>query len=306
MPSVFQFLPMIVSQNIGKQTLARIPEPESVTSDADNVAQYDRVMETKLAISYAIAIETIYQARTQPFGGRALDIACGPGHLSINMAKELKLDELIGVDLSAPMVQVASRNASEKGADHLSFRTGDATSLVDCRDSEFDLTTMMDAAHHLPSLEVVTQILREMDRVTRPDGLVVVMDLVRLRSKKLTETYVETLANDYTERGLPNFLEDFRNSMYAAWTPSELSSAVPTQSIRKWSLVVPRGIPFAQFLIGYPNGRQDLFIKREPLWRSDEVPVVSSDRANYKMAKLTMSMGTVYAMHSLETKKPRP
>lgn len=286
-------LPLILSQNLGKQELERTPEPVSVLRDADHVAEYDRVMETKLAVSYAIAVEVIYRARPVPFGGRGLDVACGPGHLSINMAKELKLDRATGVDLSAPMVEVARGNAARMGMDRVSFQTGDAASLTGFGDSEFELVTMMDAAHHLHSLEHVGQVLEEMDRVACPEGLLVVMDVVRLRSRKLTDTYVELLANDYAQRGLPNFLEDFRNSMFAAWTPAQLSGAVPARTKRQWSLVVPRGIPFAQFLIGYPRERKSVFLKRERLWKAESVPVTRRDRADYNLARVMMAGASV-------------
>ncbi|WP_197231254.1 class I SAM-dependent methyltransferase [Novipirellula artificiosorum] len=254
-------------------------------------------METKLAISYAIAIETIYKARTNPFGGRALDVCCGPGHMSINLAKELKLDELIGIDLSAPMVDVASANAKQQGLSNLRFQAGDATSLDNLGDAEFDLSTMMDAAHHMPSLDVLKKVLFELDRVTRPDGLVVVMDLVRLRTKALTEKYVQMLGHDYVERGLPNFLADFRNSMYAAWTPSELSSAVQSDSRRKWNLVVPRGLPFVQFLIGQPINSSALFTKRSRLWKKGEDPVAESDQGDLRMGRLTMATASARSLN---------
>lgn len=297
MSSIFRMLPLIIKQNLGRQVLERTPEPHRITDRADNVVQYDRVMETKLAISYAIAIDTIYRARTTAFGGRALDICCGPGHMSITLAKELKLDELIGVDLSAPMVDIASQNAREKGLHNVSFRTGDATALTDFADGQFDLATMMDAAHHMPTTEVLAQVLREMDRVTAGDGLVVVMDLVRLRTQALTDTYIELLAHDYVERGLPAFKDDFRDSMYAAWTPEEFRAAVPSKTERHWSLVVPRGLPFAQFLIGFPRTRKKPFLKRRSLWGSDQrVPVTKENLPDYGMARLTMAGASVQSL----------
>ncbi|WP_182871055.1 class I SAM-dependent methyltransferase [Stieleria mannarensis] len=297
MATFFQFLPLIIKQNLGKQQLERIPEPEAITAEHDNVLQYDRVMETKLAISYAIGIETIYRARPEPFGGRAIDLCCGPGHMSINMVKELKLDELIGIDLSSGMVDAANKNATEQDVGQASFQTGDATNLTAFQDDEFDLSTMMDAAHHMPSLQLVTEALEEMDRVTKPDGLVVVMDLVRLRTKSLTETYVELLAHDYDARGLPSFKNDFRNSMYAAWTPSELASTVPKKSSRSWHLVVPRGLPFAQFLIGQPRGQREVYYRRNGLWPSNGYPVAASDHSDLKTGRMTMATGKVQALN---------
>ncbi|MDM4018337.1 class I SAM-dependent methyltransferase [Roseiconus lacunae] len=296
MASIFQLLPLIIKQNFGKQELQRVPEPDVVTADNDNVLQYDRVMETKLAISYAIGIETIYRARREPFGGRALDLCCGPGHMSINMVKELKLDELIGVDLSAGMVETASKNAYEQGLNQASFVEGDATKLSSFEDHRFDLSTMMDAAHHMPSLELVTSVLEGMERVTKPDGLVFVMDLVRLRTEAITESYIEMLAHDYEERGLPSFKEDFRNSMYAAWTPDEIASAVPRQSKRSWYLIVPRGLPFAQFLIGCPELPAPQQAKRADLWASHEIPVSPSDLSDFRIARVTMANASTKAI----------
>lgn len=286
--SALQMLPLIIVQALGKQKLARVPEPESITAHVDNVQQYDRVMETKLSISYAIAVEMIYRVRMKPLGGHGLDIASGPGHLTITMARELKLDSMYGVDLSAPMVETANGNARGQAMSQVRFQTGDATRL-DFATAQFDLTTMMDAAHHMPSLDCVNRVLREMNRVTKPEGTVVVMDLVRLRTERLTEKYVNLLGNDYVERKLPNFFNDFRNSMYAAWTPGELSSAVPDTPDRKWSLVVPRGLPFAQFLIGTPPHQRPLYLRRGTPWSPSDVPVTTSNRADYRVARATMA-----------------
>lgn len=290
MASILKMLSLIIRQHAGRQKLERKPEEFSEVTDAENnVVQYDRVMETKLAISYAIAIETVYKARTKPFGGKALDVCCGPGHLAITMARELKLDSLVGVDLSQPMVDCASKNASQKKLENVKFEHGDATKLSQFGDGQFDLTTMMDAAHHMPSLEVLGKVFQQLDRVTASDGLVVIMDLVRLRTREITENYIELMASDYIVRGLPAFKKDFADSMFAAWTPSELWQAVPQRSDRNWSLVVPRGLPFAQFAIGSPRG-SSLFHKRSPLWKkSSDVVVTPENLPDYKIAKLTMA-----------------
>jgi hypothetical protein len=115
-------------------------------------------------------------------------------------------------------------------------------------------------------------VLREMERVTRPDGLVMVMDLVRLASQSVTERYVRTLAHDYVARGLPSFYDDFRNSMYAAWTADELRQAVPKATERVWCHIVPRGLPTIQFLLGLPIGRKRPFVR--PGWSAGENPLV--------------------------------
>ena len=196
---------------------------------------------------------------------------------------------MTGVDLSPGMVQVANQNVSGQGLqDRVQFRVGDVTRLEEIASGELDLASFTDAAHHMPSVDVVAQVLREMERITKPEGLVMVMDLVRLRTARLTERYVKLLGHDYVERGLPAFLEDFRNSMYAAWTPGELHEAIPRDSARWWCHIVPRGLPTIQIILGLPVGRKKLFVRSGFPWRPEENPVPREMRGEWRLLRLTL------------------
>ncbi len=262
MPSLADFVPLFAGQ-IGPQVLGRTEEPAVVTQAEDHVCQYDQVMGTKLALSYAAALEAVYRVRQDVGCEAALDLACGPGHYTVCLARYLGYAKVTGIDLSGPMVGVATENAAAEGLEQrVRFRRGDVTQLHQFDQGEWDLVSLTGAAHHMPDLETVGRIVREMDRVAKPEGLVMVMDLARLRTAKLTERYVKTLGHDYSERGLPAFLEDFRNSMYAVWTPKELATAIPTDSPRWWCHLVPRGLPTVQMIFGLPVGRKRLFVRR--------------------------------------------
>ena len=143
----------------------------------------------------------------------------------------------------------------------------------------------------MPDLKTVRQVLREMDRISRPEGLILVMDLARLRTGQLTERYVNLLGHDYVERGLPQFFEDFRNSMYAAWTVDELRSAVPTDSRRVWCQLVPRGLPSMQFILGLPVGRRRPFIRKGYPWKWDNSIVPAEMRPEWRMLQITLALG---------------
>ncbi len=273
MPSICEFAPMILAQQAGFQALGRRQEPELLTDATDKVLQYDQVMMTKLALGYAAGIEGVYRARPEGSRATAVDLACGPGLYTICLAKHLDYNLVTGIDLSAPMVDVATQNSSREGlSDRVVFKHADATKLDAIGSGELDLASFTGAAHHMPDLETVAGILREMDRITKPQGLVMVMDLARLRTARLTERYVKTLGHDYVERGLPAFLDDFRNSMYAVWTPREFRTAIPTDSQRWWCHVVPRGIPTVQMIIGLPVGRKKVFVR--PGFRAKEHPLI--------------------------------
>lgn len=287
LPPIHKYLPLIIGQNIGRQLLERVPEPSAITDDADHVLQYDQVMTTKLAIAYCLGVEQIHRFRKVAFGGTAIDLACGPGHMSLCIAKYLKLDRLIGIDLSPGMVETANANAQMTGCTAASFQIGDVTNLSAIPDGSCDLSTFCDAAHHLPNLETVSRVVREMDRITHPDGVVFVMDLARLRTKDLTTRYVEIVGGDYVSRGLRCFYDDFGNSMNAAWTTDELKSVVPTQTNRLWKHMYPMGMPSLQIIVGTPERLEDFpkSAQRGSVWPPEGPPLAGDSRREWQILR---------------------
>lgn len=286
LPPIHKFLPLIAAQAFSRQTLERRPEPSAVTNQPENVLQYDQVMTTKLAIAYAVALEVIYRSRPVPFGGTALDLACGPGHFSLCMAKYLRLDWLTGIDLSTPMIEVASRNAELQRQDQCEFRVGDVTDQSCEAGVSVDLCTFTDAAHHLPDLATVGKVIAEMDRVTKPQGLIFLMDLVRLKNERITEKYVEVMARDYCNRELEAFKDDFCNSMYAAWTCEELTSSIPRNTSREWFICIPRGLPTIQVIVGQPpKNNKGVFARRGTPWGRSESPLGKALRAEWNLLR---------------------
>jgi ubiquinone/menaquinone biosynthesis C-methylase UbiE len=289
-PPIHRYLPLTLGQAFSRQRLERVPEPKSITDELDNVLQYDRVMSTRLAIAYAIGIETIYQARQQPFGGSAIDLACGPGHFSICMAKHLRLDNLIGIDISPPMIEVATRNAISERQPQLLFKAGDVTQLTDMDDNQFELSTFMDAAHHFPDAETVTNVISQMERITNPSGLICVMDLVRLKTMDLTDKYVRLVGRDYHEQGLSAFYKDFQNSMRAAWSLAEFRRLAPESPKRTWFHVYPRGLATIQLLVGVPHEQARVKLRRGMPWSRSSHPVSELLRLEWNLARGCMKL----------------
>lgn len=293
MPSGLDFLAMMVRQQTSIQVLDRTSEPDSITDAAENVAQYDQVMETKLVLAYAAGLTIAHRAQSVREPTRAVDVACGPGHFTLCLGRYLGCESITGVDLSAPMVEVATQNAAKLSLNNSArFQTGDATDLGTIEDEVSDLTTFTDAAHHMPNLDTVRAVMYEMARITKPEGLVMLMDLVRLRTEALTERYVNVLGHDYIERGLPAFFEDFRNSMYAAWTAKELREAIPRDTDRWWCHIVPRGLPTIQVILGLPVGRKRPFVRRGVPWSRENHPVPPEMRGDWRMMRATLALAS--------------
>jgi ubiquinone/menaquinone biosynthesis C-methylase UbiE len=293
MANPLKFISMALTQSFGSQELQRTQEAQAITAEHDNVTQYDQVMSTKLAISYAICLEFLHRIQSNPDfqGQKAIDLACGPAHFTLCLKKYLNFGKVVGIDLSPGMVDVAKKNAESQKLENCFFELGDITSLENIADQSFDLASFTDAAHHMPSIDVVQSILMEMQRITKPEGVILVMDLVRLRTKALTETYVHFLGADYLKQGLPNFFNDFKDSMHAAWTTDELRLAIPQKSNRIWFHVYPRYFPSMQFIVGLPVGRSKLYCRNALPWNTQGSPLQKNMWLEWQLARLTLFGG---------------
>ena len=79
----------------------------------------------------------------------------------------------------------------------------------------YDVVASNSLLHHLADPAVMWQTVA---RCARPGGLVVVMDLARPASELAVDALVETYAIDAPEV----LRRDFRNSLFAAYTPAEV------------------------------------------------------------------------------------
>ena len=100
-------------------------------------------------------------------GGSALDVACGSGKLTAQLARLAQGGRVVGLDFSPQMLQVAGRTHPD-----LEFIEGDALNLP-FDDSSFDAATI---AFGLRNLADPVRGLREMTRVAR---LAVVLEFVK-------------------------------------------------------------------------------------------------------------------------------
>jgi demethylmenaquinone methyltransferase/2-methoxy-6-polyprenyl-1,4-benzoquinol methylase len=105
-------------------------------------------------------------------GQRALDVCCGTGDIALALARAGA--EVTGVDFSGPMLEVAaarSRDRSQSGV-KVKWMQGDAMSLP-FPDNSFDVVSVGYGLRNLADWEAG---LREMVRVARPGGRVLVLD----------------------------------------------------------------------------------------------------------------------------------
>ena len=101
-----------------------------------------------------------------------LDIGCGPGTITADLAELVPDGHVTGVDRAPEIVEVARATAAERGLTHTDFAVADVHAL-DYPDDTFCVVHAHQVLQHVGD---PVQALREMKRVTRPNGFVAVRD----------------------------------------------------------------------------------------------------------------------------------
>ncbi|BCK70145.1 methyltransferase domain-containing protein [Streptomyces platensis] len=103
---------------------------------------------------------------------RLLDVGCGPGTITADLAELVAPGRVTAVDAAAGVVESAAQVAAERGLDNIEFGTADVHAL-EFADDTFDVVHAHQVLQHVAD---PVQALREMRRVCKPGGIVAARD----------------------------------------------------------------------------------------------------------------------------------
>ncbi|MDA1188260.1 MAG: ubiquinone/menaquinone biosynthesis methyltransferase [Chloroflexi bacterium] len=107
--------------------------------------------------------------------GPVLDVATGTGDFAVEAARNKDVAEVVGLDLTPPMLRLASKKVAKNGtAPKIQFMVGDAQSLP-FPDAMFACATVGFGVRNFPDLPGA---LQEMKRVLKPGGRLAVLEIV--------------------------------------------------------------------------------------------------------------------------------
>jgi SAM-dependent methyltransferase len=101
-----------------------------------------------------------------------LDVGCGPGTITVDLARRIGPGHVIGVDNASEVIALADATADDSAVTNVRFAVGDAYDL-DFADASFDVVHAHQMLQHLAD---PVSALAEMGRVCRPGGLVAARD----------------------------------------------------------------------------------------------------------------------------------
>ena len=107
-------------------------------------------------------------------GMRLLDFGCGPGTISVGLAKAIGPGELHGVDLEESQILMARAAAKAGGHANATFHISDVTALP-FEDDSFDVAHCHTVLTHIPDTQAV---LAEVRRVLKPGGMIASREMI--------------------------------------------------------------------------------------------------------------------------------
>lgn len=105
-------------------------------------------------------------------GMSVLDVGCGPGTITVGLAARVAPGRVVAVEITDEALDLARAEARARSQTNIDFVTSDVHAL-DFADNTFDVVHAHQVLQHVAD---PVQALRELRRVTVPDGIVAVRD----------------------------------------------------------------------------------------------------------------------------------
>lgn len=109
-------------------------------------------------------------------GDRLLDVGCGPGTLTVELARVVAPGEVVGIDVSRSVVDEASTHAAQAGVTNLSFQVGDFRDVGPDAGLDAAGFDVVHAHQVLQHLRDPIGALAVMAKLVRPGGLIAVRE----------------------------------------------------------------------------------------------------------------------------------
>jgi len=108
--------------------------------------------------------------------GRIIDVGCGSGATGMVLAKEFTDSEVVGIDLSGPLLRLANLSARAANlGERVRFENADVQRIPH-EDSSFDVVINVNMVH---LVEDPIRMLNEIERLLVPGGILFIADLRR-------------------------------------------------------------------------------------------------------------------------------
>src|SRR5436190_6699196 len=148
-----------------------------------------------------------------------LDVATGTGDMAIIACKLLNPERITGIDISGEMLKIASKKIEKEGLEQkIHLQQGDSETINYSKNT-FDAVMVAFGVRNFENLE---KGLKEMLRVVKPGGIVLILEFSKPRGK-----VVRSLYNLYMNIAAPEIARWFKQNKEAYTYLGESANAFP-------------------------------------------------------------------------------
>lgn len=155
---------------------------------------------------------------------RVLDVATGGGHAAFALAPGAA--EVVALDLTRPMLEVAHKEAIARHLTNIRYLEGDAQDIP-CAEGSFDVVVCRQASHHFPRIR---QAIQEWARVLKPAGKLLLVDSIAPEEPEL-DAFLNAI----------EILRDpshARNHRISEWRTFLTEAGFELLTVREWGIVL--------------------------------------------------------------------
>ncbi len=187
--------------------MKREPFEQGVFEDIEVARRYDK--EARMWMQYVAKSFVSLAKKWEITSGKALDVGTGTGLLAIELAKGIPGLEIIGLDLSDVVLELARDNARKSEVtSRVTFECGNAEDMP-FEDGTFDLVISSNTLH---LLENPIRMFNEIQRVLQPTGRFFISDFRR------------------------SWLGILTKHIRASYSPQELEDLSSQSKLRNWKV----------------------------------------------------------------------
>jgi len=146
-------------------------EKNTYVMDPESAAEMARLIDQDLTLTREMG-ELFPQDIVLKEGNLVLDVACGPGGWALEVAYEYPEVQVMGIDISQPMVSYANMRARTQHLTNARFQVANVLEPLPFPDNTFDLVNARLMTSFLPR-DAWPRVVKELARITRPGGAVI-------------------------------------------------------------------------------------------------------------------------------------
>jgi ubiquinone/menaquinone biosynthesis C-methylase UbiE len=200
--------------------MQRILEPE-VMDTLKEAIEYDAMDFTEVNTDFAQQAIALAHSTA-----KVLDVGTGTARIPILIAQQRPAWKITGIDLAQSMLDIGKKNIAQANLEKQIHLEAVDAKQMSYTDAQFDLVLSNSLLHHLPN---PLPFLKELNRVLKPNGGILLRDLLRPASESIINDIVEQIGENYTRHQK----QLFQDSLHAAFTLEEIEELIQEAGIEK-------------------------------------------------------------------------